>query len=259
MEAVLLLISAIPRLACIGFVVMAALTIPEAWNLIQDETFAYTQEETTVWVPLQTCFALDYTSTGNPNLGDAVANTNCHTLKYFINASVASMFFTGIAILLFLLFDIMSRYCAGPISRASVSGMSLFLAFLLIQTAACTYAIYNECLYWVSFYEEQFAALGRNDVEEIRTYANKFFFFLTSIMAVACAGLLLIDSVVGFCVGPTAKRNNKANEEEYVAPTATGTGTVAADSHDTMEYDAATNNHPEQPSQEPNPQSWTSY
>ena len=255
MEVVLLLIRAIPRLACIGFLVVAALTIPEAWNLIQDETFAYTQEGSTAWVPLQTCFALDYTSTGNTNLDET--NTNCHSLEYFINASVASMFFTGVAILLFIVFDIMSRYCTGPISRASVSGMSLFLAFLLIQTAACTYAIYNECQYWVSFYEQQFAALGRNDVEEVRTYANKFLFFLTSIMALACAGLLLIDSVVGFCVGPTPKGNKTANEEEYVAPAATGTSTVAADSHDyTMEYDVAT---PEQPSQEPNTRSWTSY
>jgi hypothetical protein len=269
MNEVFLFFSAITRLACIGFVVIAGLTIPEAWNLINETT--YMKEGTTILVPIETCkplsITLDYensTFVGNttytfPNLDDA-ADT-CHTLKYFINASVASMFFAGVAILFFILFDMMSRYCTGPISRSSVVGMSLFLAFMLIQTAACTFAIYNECQYWITFYEDRFAELEKTEVDEVRTYGNKFFFFLTSIVAVSCAGLLVIDSILGFCAGPAPKRSNKKSNEQdsYVAPPMNTTNTVAADSNDTMDNNVATTDYPEQPTNAPNPKSWTSY
>jgi hypothetical protein len=268
MNEALLFLSAITRLACIGFVVIAALTIPEAWNLINETT--YSKEGKIVFVPLETCKPLSITldnSTssfvGNttftfPNLNDVA--DNCHTLKYFINASVASMFFAGVAILLFIVFDMMSRYCTGPISRSSVVGMSLFLAFMLIQTAACSYALFNECQHWVSFYEEQFALFEKSEVDEVRTYANKFFFFLTSIMAVVCAGLLVIDSILGFCSGAAPKRNGKKNkEQEFVAAPMNTAATAAAESNDTMDFDVETNNFPEQPSNTPDPRSWTNY
>ena len=266
MNEALLFFSAATRLACIGFVVIAGLTIPEAWNLINETT--YTKEGSTVFVPIETCKPLSITLDSAlavnatftfPNLTDAT--DNCHTFQYFINASVASMFLAGVAILLFILLDMMSRYCTGPISRSSVMGMSLFLAFILIQTAACSFALYNECQYWTTFYEDRFEDLENSGVDEVRTYANKFFFFLTSIVAVVCAGLLVIDSILGFCVTTKPKRDNKKEKEQesYVATPVNTTNTVAADSNDSMENDAAATDYPEQSSNAPNPKSWTSY
>jgi hypothetical protein len=211
-------------------------------------------------VPLQTCkplsivaFYENSTYAGNttfsfPNLDNI--DDNCHTLKYFINASVASMFFAGVAILMFICFDMLSKCNSGHFSRASVQGMSNFLIFLLIQTAACSYAIYNECQYWVTFYEERFAELEEAQIDEVRTYGNEFLFFMTSIVAVACAGLLFIDFILGFFVGmiPT-KDNKKAKESE----------SYAASPVDTMENDAVPNEYPEQSTNTPNSRSWTTY
>ena len=269
MNEVFLFFSAITRLACIGFVVIAGLTIPEAWNLIYETT--YTKEGNTILVPIETCKPLSITLdndtstfSGNttftfPNLDDAA--DNCHTLKFFVNASVASMFFASVAILLFIIFDLVSRYCTGPISRSSVVGMSLFLAFMLIQTAAASHAIYNECQHWVSFYEERFAELEKAEVDEVRTYGNKFFFFLTSIMAVTCAGLLVIDSILGFCFGPAPKRNDKKtnDQDSHVASPVNTSNEAAADIMDTMDNDVGTTDYQEQPSCASNPKSWTSY
>lgn len=258
--------SAIARLACIGFVVIAGFTIPEALNLITETS--YLSEGNTILIPIEACWIIpDFESStfdGNAtftfsNLNDAALK--CHSLKYFINASVASMVFAGAAIILFILFDLMSRCCAGSISRSSVAGMSLFLAFMLSQTAASTYAIYNECQFWVTFNEERFTKLEETEGDEVRTYGNVIFFLLTTIVAVACAGLLVIDSIFGLYVGTAPKRNNKnGNEQEsYEASPVNSTNTVVFDSNETMGNDVATTDFTEQPTNDTNPRSWTSY
>jgi hypothetical protein len=259
LNEILLFIGAIARLACIGFVVVAGMTIPEAWNLISETT--YTKENNTVYVPIETCKPLSILLDSNITIdfSDNVTGSinNCHTLKYFINASVASMIFAGVAILMFILFDFISRYFKGIITRSSVLGMSLFLTFILIQTAACSYALYNECKHWEDYYTSRFDELERSEVDEVRTYANKFFFFLTSILALVSAGLLLLDSILGLCVRDGATKNNKnsSNVESCTVPT----NPVSINNNDAKESydnDVPDSTITEQPV---NPKSWTNY
>jgi hypothetical protein len=256
MNKIVLLLSSVSRFACVGFVVMAGMAIPEAWNLIDETT--YTKEGNMVYVPIETCKPLSISlDNGNTTITFPALtgpSDNCHTLRYFINACVASMFFAGLAIAVFLLFDMSSRFCKKAVSRSSVVGMSLFLAFILVQTAACCYALYKECNYWIVFYEERFQSLEQDDVNEVRTYANKFFFFLTSIIAIGCAGLLVVDSVVAFCVGDPPNRSSKQQPEPNIAPAQT---TPVAEPND-IENDAAPNDFQEQATTT-DPKSWTNY
>jgi hypothetical protein len=246
MNVATLLISVITRLACIGFVVVAGFTIPEAWNLLKETEQVATLEDNIVYIPIEICF------------GTETITDNCHSLRFFINACVASMFFAGFAILLFFLFDCMSRFCKGPITRPSVIGMCLFLTFILVQTAACNYALYKECMYWEEYFMKYYTEIESVDVKDVRTYGNKFFFLLTGIAALSSAGLLFLESVVAFCSGDTTRRNDdipKQQEQMMETPLTA----AASSSHANANYptDDPTIAHAlDQPA---NPQSWTSY
>jgi hypothetical protein len=262
-------VSAVTRLACLTFVVVAGMTIPQAWDLLNENTF--TKEGNVVYVPLEQCSRSSITiDNAQLNLNKESTNDDCHTLQYFINASVASMFFSGAAILIFVLWDSLSKYCTRPIARSfAIMGMSLFLIFILFQTAAVNYALYKECNYWEDYYLDRFKDsetsavitgysnnLDLSDIEDVQTYGDPFFFFLTCIMALTCSGLLLLDALVDFVFGRTTKPTN-----DDTAPIESSTDSTQRNSNTTTNSEAKSAVPEEDPSPEQpvDHKNWTSY
>lgn len=246
------LFTAVTRLACAGFVVFACFAIPEAWNL---NTGDYSKDSTgtIVYVPIEICDKQSISVDGNAILFDGKLDS-CHTLDFLINACVASIIFACAAMLLFFFFDGMARYNCGPVSRSSVLGMSLFLTFILVQTAVCCYALYNECKYWEDYFMERFDALGSSQVKDVQTYGNTFYFFYTCIAALACAGLLLIDTIMIFCSGDGEKRSKPAAQKA-----AEPAPSVAASSDANQSLDENTFAEESAPERPADPSKWTNY
>jgi hypothetical protein len=154
------------RLVGLLFLVAAALSIPEAWKLNESEYTRSENDNKTIFVPIEICDKSSITIDGQAvvfktrsdesNDGNS-NNSDCHTLEYLINACVASILFAGAATIIFFIFDLLARYhTSGPVSRSAVLGMSFFLSFILVQTAACCYALYMECDYWEEYFTERF-------------------------------------------------------------------------------------------------------
>jgi hypothetical protein len=248
-------VSAVTRLACLGFVVVAGMTIPQAWDILNETSFS--KEGNTVYVPIELCsassIAIEYSQL---NFTRESTNDGCHTLQYFINACVASMFFSGAAILIFILWDALSKYCAGPVARFSTTmGMSLFLTFILFQTAAVNYALYKECNYWTDYYMDRFKEAGTSSISDVQTYGDPFFFFLTCVMALSCSGLLLLDALVGFFFS----RATKPTKDDAIDVRSTDSTHLNSNTSSTpgvMAVDPVEDPPQEQPM---DPKRWTSY
>lgn len=216
MAILLSLFTFFTRVACGFFLIAAGFCIPEAWRLNESEYTRDGSEGQIVFVPLEICDKPSITINDQIIMFNDADVSNCHTLEYLINACVASIFFSGVALLVFFLFDSLARCNAGPVSRSSVLGMSFFLTFIFIQTAACLYALYKECSYWEEYFMDRFAEVDGIAVSDVRTYGDKRIFFATCILALGCAGLLLIDTPLQFCAedSSTPVRRNK----EYDSP-----------------------------------------
>ena len=262
-------VSAITRLACLGFVVVAGMTIPQAWDLLDEHLFNL--EGNVMYVPIVLCGPSSITIE-NTQLNFNIDNTNegCHTLQYFINASVASMFFSGAAILIFIIWDALSKYFTGPIAQtATVIGMGLVLIFILFQTAAVNYALYNECNYWEDYYMDRFkeaessavisgytSNLDLSAIQEVQTYGNPFFFFLTCVMALVCSGLLLLDVLVGLLFRHGTKPKN---DEATIDPSTADSSQLKNSTSSGHEGKEAEHNEDPLPEQPPDHRNWTSY
>jgi hypothetical protein len=198
------------HLTCIGFLVVAGLSIPEAWALNRGE---YTQRGSTLFIPVNICDP-DQIALNGSNItfspGDDVGK--CHTLEYLLNACVASIFFAGGAIILFLVFGLLARNKVGPVSMSSVFGMSLFLTFSLLQCAVCYWALFKECQSREKYVIDQYKKLGSTDIAHIKTYGDKMWFYIGMILALASAGLLFIDTVLSICCPPSKKPKQPRKE-----------------------------------------------
>lgn len=201
----LTLFSVITRIVCIGFLVVAGFTIPQAWQLNDSEYHMGGDNGRTVYVPIEICDKQSISVDGSAIIFPGNMN-GCHTLEYLINACVASLIFACAAMLLFVLFDTLARCNKGPVAHSSVLGMSLFLTFILVQSAACCYALYKECKYWEDYFLAQYKALGSNQVDEVKTYGDKLYFFVACMLALGTALLLLIDTLLSFCTGDDRRK-----------------------------------------------------
>jgi hypothetical protein len=192
-------------------------------------------------------------------------NDGCHTLQYFINACVVSMFLAGVANLFFILWDVLSKYCAKPIARSTTTaGMRLFLTFILLQTAAANYALYKECNYWKDYYLDRFNEaetnavtsgysnnLNLSSIDDVQTYGDPLFFFLTCVLALTCSGLLLLDGIL--------RGSTQPSKEDGVDVRSTDSTHLQSNTSFppvVMPVDSVADSAPEQPT---NPKSWTSY
>jgi hypothetical protein len=205
-KAVLFFIS---RFVCLGFLIIAGITLPQIWSLTKED-FNRSADGFTVYIPLEMCAPQSISVEGLSIIFDTRDTNQCHALVYLIGACAASVIFAGVAMLLFFLFDMMARCECGPITPSAVLGMSIFMALGLTQTAACCWALYQECGYREDFFMEMFDKRGAGDIAHVKTHGNRSWFLATMIVAIVAAALLLLDSIMNFlCYG---RRERKTSE-----------------------------------------------
>ena len=211
-------ITVLARLTCIGFLVSAGLAIPEAWSLNKEED--YVRSGSTLYVPLLICEpqSISYSQSNNTvTFGDDDDIGKCRSLEYLINACVASILFAMAALLIFFLFDTLARCKRGPVGSSSVLGMSLFLTFILVQAAACCFALYKEMDFWENYFQNAFDAIEDSEITEVETHGNKTTLYITFILALVSAGALLFDTLLIFCCGTGSserKRRKSKRQDE---------------------------------------------
>jgi hypothetical protein len=130
---------------------------------------------------------------------------DCHTLDFLVNACAMSFVFSIGAIVIFFLADILIRRGIGV--PGAVVGMGLFLIFILLQTAVCTWALVSESSYWTEYFEDilddSFAEYG---IDSVETYGNTWMLMATGTAALACSVLLILEAFVSFCCRSEQKR-----------------------------------------------------
>jgi len=128
--------------------------------------------------------------------------SNCHTLQFLVQAVVLSLIFGMAAMVVFFLFDLLSSRKIGPLGKSSVLGMGLFLIFILVQSAICTWALARESHFWSSYYSNLYQELGYNDaygVSTVKTYGNTTLLFAAGAVAVFASFLLFVEAIVKVC------------------------------------------------------------
>jgi hypothetical protein len=174
-KAVLFFIS---RFVCVGFLIVAGIALPQIWSLTKEE-YTRSADGFTVYIPLEMCAPQTISADGLAIIFNARDANQCHTLVYLIGACAASVIFAGVAMLLFFLFDMMARCQCGPITPSAVLGMSIFMALGLTQTAACCWALYQECGYRQEFFMDMFEKRGVSDIADVKTHGNRSWFLAT--------------------------------------------------------------------------------
>lgn len=208
MKAILFFIS---RFVCVSFLVISGIALPHIWSLTKED-FSRSEDGFTVFIPLEMCAPQSIAVEGLALIFDARDSNQCHALVYLIGACAASVIFAGVAMLLFFLFDMMARCECGPITPSAVLGMSVFLAFGLVQAAACCWALYKECGYRQDYFMEMFQKRGTEGIAEVRTHGNRNWFLATMIAALVTAGFLLLDSILNFLCFGRQRKHGKDDE-----------------------------------------------
>lgn len=209
--AVSTILSTFSRLVCIGFLVTAGITIPQIWNLTNGE-FTTSEDGSTVFIPLEMCTPPSVSIEGNaiifsgPNVG------SCHSLTYMIGSCAAALLFAGTAMLLFFIFETMSTCgCNKHITRSSLFGMSIFLAFSLIQAAASCFALFEECRKREEYFLEMFQDSGRSTITTVKMQGARVWFFVTMVTALSAAGVLTLESLCSLCCSNDDKNKTESS------------------------------------------------
>jgi len=223
-------ITVLARLTSIGFLVVAAFTIPEAWSLNREQD--YVRDGSTLFVPIQVCepesilFAQTEVgnSTSSSNNNTAVTATfdfadidteKCHSLEYLINACVASVIIAMAALLIFFLLDTLVRCNNAGASKTPVLGMNFFLTFILVQAGVCCFAVYKEMDFWESYFQKLYDTMDDNDgITNVETHGNKLYLLITFILAIVSAAALLLDTLLIFCCGDNINRHQSERKSK---------------------------------------------
>jgi len=238
---------AFTRFVGLGFVVVAGYSIPEALKLLGD---SYEQSGSTLFVPLLICepvriFSASFSDRCSHNTyphlltlacfavlsqseiqiegSTLVFNStevsdagSCHNLQYLVQLVISSLALSIAAMVVFFIFDFFASRKIGPFGKSSVLGMGLFLIFILVQSAICTYALASECLFWTKYFTQIYSASGYDDaygINSIRTYGNSTLLFATGGIAVLASFLLLLEAVAKACLkeGKDFEENSMVN------------------------------------------------
>jgi len=127
----------------------------------------------------------------------------CRSVQYLINACSAALAFSAFASVLYLIVDLMARYKCGPINTSAAGGMGLFLVFILLQAAISMAALQEQTQYWVDYFEELVddaqANHGDNNIDNVESSADTWYWTVTSIAGLVTSALILIDWSVHKC------------------------------------------------------------
>lgn len=248
------LFTSLTRLACVGFLCIAGFTIPQVWKL---NVGGYHIENGTLFIPLEICEPVRVTVDGNDFnfLGKDIGH--CHTLDYLVNACAASIIFAMAAMVVFYFFDALARCNTGPVNRSSTLGMSFFMTFILIQAAACCFALYKECKFWEDYYLTQFEELPSNHITTVDTYGKKTWFIFTCLTALITAALLLLDTLLCFCWGVDKRKgSDESRPRPEPKPSEPAQSTATSDPSSSVEHESMENSAP---ADNDYPKKWTNY
>lgn len=185
----------VSRVVLVGFAVMAALSIPEARQLLNE---SYTRDEDTLFIPMKLCNPTGISLDGETITLDAEAGNDCRTLDFLTNACAMSFLFSIMAVGIFVISDCFVRRGMG--SSGTVAGMGMFLIFILLQTAVCTWALVAETRFWVEYFntilEEHFQEFG---IENVSTHGNSLMLIATGAAAMLSAALLVAEACLSLC------------------------------------------------------------
>jgi hypothetical protein len=215
-SAAINLASAFARLVCLSFVVLAGLTIPEAWKMNDSERVL---EGSTLYVPLAVCSPNSIETDGLAIILGDDSDKKCHTLDSFINAYVASLIFAIAGTVFFIAFDILERSHNGMVSRGSVLGMGFFLTFIILQAAAGCWAMLEETTYWTDYYNEALKNMNSTvAVSNVEMLGNTDYIMYTFYVALASAGLILFSTVLDVCCGGGNRQAKPVKETKHQQP-----------------------------------------
>lgn len=195
------------RTLWLAYIVLAFYSFPDSQKLLDD---GYSRDGDKLYIPLVLCQPNSIDVEGDTVTIDASEGTNCHNLDYLVNSAGTSLIFSGVAFLLFLLVDSLSRCKKGPLNRSTAAGMGLFLIFILIQTAVSAWALAAECKFWTDYFEKLYEAAGYGEtygISEVSTYGNQTLLFTTGIIGIVSAFFLLLDACISI-------RTTRAEEKE---------------------------------------------
>lgn len=118
--------------------------------------------------------------------------------------------------MLFFFFEMLSSCGCKQITSSSLFGMSVFLAFSLIQAAASCFALFEECRKREEYFLDMFQTSGQTTISSVKMQGRRVWFFVTMVTALSAAGILLLESVcLLLCCGG---QSDNVKEEKNVAP-----------------------------------------
>ncbi|KAL7561372.1 hypothetical protein ACA910_001476 [Epithemia clementina (nom. ined.)] len=220
------------RLVGLLFAVAAALSIPPTRDMLASDVEV--NSDNVLYVPIEICIPSEIVFNGQTVTVPTTDNGGCHTLSFFINACVMSLVLSIVATIMNFCFDFAARCKLGNISLNAVASMSLFLVFILLQTAVCCWAIAKELDFWNSYFDKVHDELGDSFLTDIQTRGSRNRLVVTGTLSVLFAALLLVEAFFNFCC---AKR-----QEATVTPESSSfrkSGVASPTSTATMDLEAS--------------------
>lgn len=110
------------------------------------------------------------------------------------------------ATVFFFVFGLMAKCHKGPFNQSSVLGMGLFLIFILVQTAAATWALAKEADSWKNYFQTLLQSDPSYGINQVSVYGSAIMLQATGGVAIGAAACLLLDSVVSACCGAKIRK-----------------------------------------------------
>jgi hypothetical protein len=199
------------RITLLGYSIIAIFGFRETRQLIGED---YRLQDDTLFVPLVLCVPASIEVDGTTVAYDASDGEKCRQLDYLINAAAASLLFSILASILFLLVDLMARYKRGPFNMSSAAGMGLFLVFILLQAGISTGALVEQVNFWVQYFQHVVdVSDGQFGYDKVESYAKKSILITTAIWAFFCSFFIFVDAIVHRCCQAPANVKTEDTEQ----------------------------------------------
>ncbi|CAB9515686.1 expressed unknown protein [Seminavis robusta] len=202
------------RAACITYVILAGFTFPEIQKLHKTQ---FTIIGETYHVPIAICEP-GALSIGDTTIFQDVAEiAGCRTMDVLINSCASSLILSAVAVLIYVVIDLLSR-CHHGMDRGSVSGMGIFLLFIVFQASSTTWALAEESDFWSDymsrFWKEQGFQEDYPIVTRVHTYGNEMLLWSTGSVGAAACILIFFESMANLCCSVSEPDPDDGDEDE---------------------------------------------
>lgn len=205
------------RLICIAYIILAGFTFPEIQKLHNTE---YTIFGGTYLVPIAICepgaLRIEKETTIFYDINEI---KGCRTMDVLINSCAASLILSGLAVLIYVFIDLLSRCHHGPfINRSSVSGMGIFLLFIVFQASSTTWALAEESDFWSDYMSRYWKEQGLDKdypgVDRVHTYCNETLLWATGIVGACACSFVFLEAMSNMCCGNSRSTEEQPEEDE---------------------------------------------